>query len=336
MASTYSSISRLRLGFIFAAISAVAAAVTTGWAAEISVATPDNVDPGFANPRDVVMTDWDRDGDLDIVVASFSRVAWIENRLDEPSADWTTHDVDTTVTAASSVQVADITGDGAEEIIAGCVNVALLAYWQPDTVVTGSWSRTTIQSNRAVADLGLADLDQDGDLDLFGFGLGRVGDLSVGLTEIQLTATIGGTPMTGPQVDALFDRVWVTRADGTPAILGEVTGPDQASVITIPLDSGGNDSLLEAPTNSTTISVAALEIHAELEPDAADSIPDFELTVTTDFDAFPADDSLGTPLTRYPRGAFTWVFTVSQSQDSIIFADGFESGGTTSWSSTTP
>jgi len=130
-----------------------------GWATQ-------QVAAGVGNPSDAVLHDVDVDGDLDVVVAGFHEVSWIENRLDEPSPGWTSHDVDTDLTAASSVLVGDVTGDGVEEIVAGMVNGRLLAYWTRGSDPTGPWTRSTLQSSYRVADVGLVDVDQDGDLDI--------------------------------------------------------------------------------------------------------------------------------------------------------------------------
>jgi hypothetical protein len=108
----------------------------------------------------------DRDGDLDLVVASFSRIAWLENRLDQNPSTWLSHTVDSTVVAASSVAVADVDGNGETEIVSGCINSPLLAWWGRPTVLTNPWTRHEIQNSDKITDVSVVDLDADGDQDI--------------------------------------------------------------------------------------------------------------------------------------------------------------------------
>ncbi|MEO1084453.1 MAG: VCBS repeat-containing protein, partial [Acidobacteriota bacterium] len=115
---------------------------------------------------DAVTHDVDLDGDLDIVVITFSRIEWLENRLDETNTSWVRHVVDSNVPAGWTVAVGDIDGDGEAEIVGGAVNTPLLAWWDRPATVTNAWTRTEIHSAWGVADVNIADVDQDGDLDV--------------------------------------------------------------------------------------------------------------------------------------------------------------------------
>lgn len=211
-----------------------------GWATQQVIA-------GAGNPADAVLHDVDLDGDLDIVVAGFNKLLWVENRLSEPTPGWTAHDIDTDVSALSSVRMGDVTGDGVEEIVAGAVNVALLAYWSRGADPAGPWTRTTLQSNKAVADVGLADLDQDGDLDI----LASLWNASEGGLRYWDNDALGG--FSEHNLGGVYDKVRATAigdldGDGDPDF-ALVTGTS-SSVATI------ENRTIRGKTFFTTVSMS--------------------------------------------------------------------------------
>ncbi|MEM8997317.1 MAG: VCBS repeat-containing protein, partial [Acidobacteriota bacterium] len=130
----------------------------TAWTARVAAS--------LSAPADAVTHDVDLDGDLDIVVMTFSRLEWLENRLDGTTTPWVRHTVDSNVPAGWAVTVGDVDGDGETEIVGGAVNTPLLAWWDRPSAVTNPWTRRTLQSAWGVADVNVADADQDGDLDV--------------------------------------------------------------------------------------------------------------------------------------------------------------------------
>jgi len=128
--------------------------------ANVAIATPGGA------PARAIANDVDLDGDQDLVVITTAKLVWLENRLNEVSPSWLTHDVDSDLPGGLGLTMGDIDGDGQEEIVAGSVNPPLLAFWDRPIVVTNAWTQTDVQGSYAVADIDLRDADQDGDLDL--------------------------------------------------------------------------------------------------------------------------------------------------------------------------
>ena len=78
---------------------------------------------------------------------------------------------------------------------------------------------------------------------------------------------------------------------------------------------------------------AELRIGAELEPAASHVVPDSELRFDNTPSEVVATDAKGTPLTLAPGDPGSVEVFI---EDTVIFSDGFETGNTSAWSSTSP
>ncbi|MEM9553896.1 MAG: VCBS repeat-containing protein [Acidobacteriota bacterium] len=151
------------------AVGGLAVASPAG-AAEIPVAAPATVDPSFTDARDVVLLDWDRDGDLDVLAAS-STTSGVRLWRNQPPS-WIERTFSIGTGPFNSLATGDLDGDGSVDF----------AYSRGDG--SGNFDRigvvlnrtstflvtvdsTTVVNPKAVA---VGDVDADGDLDLVSGG----------------------------------------------------------------------------------------------------------------------------------------------------------------------
>ena len=118
--------------------------------------------------RNVFVADIDSDGDLDIVSASHDddTIAWYENDgSSDPS--FTKNVISTSADGARGVHIADIDSDGDLDIVSASRIDNKIAWYENDGAANPSWSTTTIATSAAGArDIHIADMDNDGDLDI--------------------------------------------------------------------------------------------------------------------------------------------------------------------------
>jgi FG-GAP-like repeat len=119
-------------------------------------------------PFDVAGADIDGDGDRDVVSAfnQSDTFAWHENTAGDGTA-WTTRPIATGADGAGSVFVADVDGDGDEDVLAAASDAGTLAWFERSG--GGAWTRHTVTDTLPGASAVLAlDVDRDGDQDVVG------------------------------------------------------------------------------------------------------------------------------------------------------------------------
>ena len=116
--------------------------------------------------------DFDGDGDLDIcggVQKGSGRIAWWENPGDGTS-DWTRHDVGTLPDKyADRFHAADLNGDKRLDIVVSAANGTRngVYWWEGPNNPTGSpWIMHTVVVQATTNSMDVADMDQDGDIDI--------------------------------------------------------------------------------------------------------------------------------------------------------------------------
>ena len=127
----------------------------------------------FGGARSVYAADVDGDGDLDILGAAYfaDDITWWENTTGE-GLSWSTHTVEASFSGARSVYAADVDGDGDLDILGAAYFADDITWWENTNSDGSSWITHTVEASfdgpRSVY---AADVDGDGDLDIFGRGL---------------------------------------------------------------------------------------------------------------------------------------------------------------------
>ena len=134
-----------------------------------------SVDNSLAGARSVVAADVDGDGDPDVLVVSISLEAifWWEN-VSGDGITWTMHSVADYYPGVRDVAAADVDGDGDLDVLGAAEDDDEIVWWenvnQGSEVGDGSaWSKHSVASGfDGVVSIDAADVDGDGDLDVFG------------------------------------------------------------------------------------------------------------------------------------------------------------------------
>ena len=128
-------------------------------------------------PFGVHVADLDGDGDFDIVSASKTdnslghdgKITWYEN---DGSGSWTATDIATSVDARA-LQVAEMDHDGDLDLVSALFDDSTIAWYENDGAADPSWTAADIATNAQGAnDVYVADMDDDGDLDIVSASLG--------------------------------------------------------------------------------------------------------------------------------------------------------------------
>jgi hypothetical protein len=112
------------------------------------------------NPQDIIATDIDDDGDLDILSVSFDddEIVWYEN-----GNAWNETVITTSADGVADIEVADIDGDGDLDIVATSYFDSKVSWYEKGN----SWNETIIPTiTEASKSITVADMDGDGDLDV--------------------------------------------------------------------------------------------------------------------------------------------------------------------------
>ena len=128
------------------------------------------LDTWFWGASSVYPADIDGDGDLDAAGAGYGAddVAWWENTAGDGSA-WTKHALQEDLDGARTVVVADVDGDGDEDIAAAAYFADQVLWWENTAGDGSAWSEQTVDASVDGAySVRAGDADGDGDLDLFG------------------------------------------------------------------------------------------------------------------------------------------------------------------------
>jgi hypothetical protein len=122
-----------------------------------------------ANPQGLALADIDRDGHIDVITAEQGTTAfrWYENDGTPLNGGWVPRTLDSTLLGPWGVAVGDIDRDGHLDVVGNDLNASTIYYYRNDqTPLNGGWIRTTVGASNAVFPVKLADMNNDGFLDV--------------------------------------------------------------------------------------------------------------------------------------------------------------------------
>jgi len=115
--------------------------------------------------------DIDKDGDIDILSASFYSpdIAWWENN-NGAGTSWTEHTIDDNYDAARCVHSADIDGDGDMDVVGAAFFDDIITWWETSDTAPGIiWTKHYVcYEFDGAKSIHSQDLDNDGDIDIIG------------------------------------------------------------------------------------------------------------------------------------------------------------------------
>ena len=188
--------------------------------------------------QQVVATDLDADGDVDVAVAVYfesDKVAWYENRAPGDGSFWTVHEISRAPDpGAWSIFAADVDGDDDVDLVAGDDSGAV--WYENDGSGSGSASessdpafiRHTVRSGSASSSVSAADLDGDYDVDVAAafYGVDRIawyenatGDGSAWTTHVLSDSADYAMAVTAADLDR----------DGRPDLVTAAAGDDEVA-----------------------------------------------------------------------------------------------------------
>ena len=127
-------------------------------------------DSVIRGPTSAHSADLDGDGDLDVAATAWNgindRVIWFENDGNYP-INWTEHVITTNVDRPSSVQSADLDGDGDLDLVSSLEYDDRIEWYENDGNYPINWfTRTIANGANGARYVHPVDLDQDGDMDV--------------------------------------------------------------------------------------------------------------------------------------------------------------------------
>jgi hypothetical protein len=310
----------------------------------------------------VLAADVDGDRDLDVLSASTynDRIAWYENLVGDGSA-WIAHVISLDAFGAASVGAADVDGDGDVDALSASLYDDTVAWYENRDGTGSTWTRHVVTFDAfGATSVVAADVDGDDDLDVLSASIwddtvawheNLSGDGSAWIAHVISVNTFGAVSVFAGDVDgdddpdvlsaSLYDDTiaWHENVDGNGFVWTEhpitVDAFGASSVVAADVDGDLDLDVLSAATWDNEIawhenvagdgSVWAQSI-ISIGASGASSVFAADLDGDGDLDAL---------------SAWRYVDTVAwhENQGSgfpLLFADDFESGDASRWSSIVP
>jgi len=179
--------------------------------------TKETIASGMAGAHEVLGTDIDDDGDIDVIgaIAELDAVICWRNDGGTP-VHWTEQIIDGDFYGARSVCVADFDNDGDRDIAGACLDGNDVNWWRNDGGVPIQWTEFQVTGAFGGAHMTrVCDMDSDGDMDILAsaFAIGTIawwknnGGDPVAWTRENVTTSFAGA-VTGIPVDLDGDGNW--------------------------------------------------------------------------------------------------------------------------------
>jgi len=282
---------------------------------------------------DLEAADVDQDGDVDLVMPEDveDRIVLFLNDGSPADGGWVRVESSALTALPADVELSDLDLDGDLDVVA-VTQFGDAVHWLPNrggqlAVVGNDVAPSTAGDGELVAMLEIVATHR-----------GRAGDRRAELTGLGVAIQDEvGIPYSTPTASAVIDELAVWLDDGSGAFEPGADLLVQA-VATLSLDGDGVQAL-SIPAGDPSGRVPALQsrtyfVTAELTPDASQQTPSsFRLVLRAA--STTASDPGGTPLSlEDPVDAPSGVLDVAVP--GLPFADGFESGDTSAWSTVVP
>ena len=117
---------------------------------------------GVGRSAELQLTDINSDGNIDVVFLDQinDKVEWLNN-----NGSWTATEIGS-VDNQTSLKIGDLNSDGYMDVITSGTSIGGSRLWTNDNGDATVWSETIIDSGRVPRQIAIADLDNDGDLDV--------------------------------------------------------------------------------------------------------------------------------------------------------------------------
>jgi hypothetical protein len=222
-----------------------------------------------ATLTDLQPADYDRDGDVDVVVASSQGVGWYENNGAETFA----YRPITTTPSVAAIAVVDVDGDGAFDIVPTFAGSSPALVWYRNEGGYTSTRQTVASPITFYSSIRAADMDRDGDVDfVVGAATGSDGihwlrndgsGAFTSLSQVTSSTTVDALAVVDLDRDGDFDIVSQFNQAGTRKFEW--------------LENTGDDSFWRHSIGSTMLSPSSIDRLAVVDLDGDD---DFDLVLS--------------------------------------------------------
>jgi PKD repeat protein len=142
--------------------------------------TKQTIQAGYIGARSVYVADIDGDSNNDVLGAALgsNELTWWRNDGGDPIA-WVKFNISSSFNGSHMVRAHDLDDDGDSDVLGTAYGAREISWWRNDGGEPITWTKLTVDGNfDAAVTAHAADIDRDGDLDVFGTGQQASGEVS--------------------------------------------------------------------------------------------------------------------------------------------------------------